>query len=224
MLNVNNYEYFEEVKQTLFKYLDNSKDIDLVQSKKLNIALVEKNQYLEKNQFDKIYALLPAYQSVLNFYTKRQDIQLSMWYDMAMIYFYNDKFEDCLHFVSLILNHKALHTMIDLESYCLLLKMFVFIEINQTHHFDNNIENLRRKLYRDDKMFKAENAILKMLVDYSVANSATNKIQILEQHQQNIGTILQDKLEQNINNYFPVQLWLNAKLEHKTIYQKFNQI
>jgi len=223
MLNVNNYEYFDEVKQTLFQYLDNSKDIDLVQSKKLNIALVEKNQYLEKNQFDKIYALLPAYHNVINFYTKRQDIQLSMWYDMAMIYFYNDKFEDCLHFVSLILNHKALHTMIDLESYCLLLKMFVFIEINQTHHFDNNIENLRRKLYRDDKMFKAENAILKMLVDYSVANSATNKIQVLEQHQQNIATILQDTLEQNINNYFPIQLWLNAKLEHKTIYQKFNQ-
>jgi hypothetical protein len=49
MLNVNNYEYFDEVKQTLFQYLENSKDIDLVQSKKLNIALVEKNQYLEKN-------------------------------------------------------------------------------------------------------------------------------------------------------------------------------
>ncbi|HUM50554.1 MAG TPA: hypothetical protein PK431_02025, partial [Chitinophagales bacterium] len=48
MLNVNNYEYFDEVKQTLFQYLENSKDIDLVQSKKLNIALVEKNQYLEK--------------------------------------------------------------------------------------------------------------------------------------------------------------------------------
>ena len=113
--------------------------------------------------------------------------------------------------------------MIDLESYCLLLKMFVFIEINQTHHFDNNIENLRRKLYRDDKMVKAENAMLKMLVDYSVGNSAANKIQLLEQHQQNIATILLDTLEQNINNYFPIQLWLKAKLEHKTIYQKFNQ-
>ncbi len=223
MLNVNNYEYFDEVKQSLFQYLENSKDIDLVQSKKLNIALVEKNQYLEKQQFDKIYGLLPTYMNVIDFYTKRQDIQLSMLYDIAMIYFYNDKFDECLNFVSQVLNHKALHTMIDLESYCLLLKLFVFIEINQTHHFDNNIENLRRKLYRDDKMFKAENAILKMLVEYSIANSLANKIKILTEYKIKIETVLQDKLEQNIINYFPIILWLEAKLDHKTIYQKFNQ-
>lgn len=223
MLNANNYKYFDEVKNNLLHFLSDSKDVDLVQSKKLNIALVEKNKHLEKNEFDKIYTLLPTYLKVLNFYNKRQDIQLSMLYDMAIIYFYNDKFEDCLNYIAQVLNHKSLHTMIDLESYSLLLKMFVFIEINQTHHFDNNIENLRRKLYRDDKMFKAENAILKMLVEYNAANSTSNKIKILTTHKQYIETILQDKLEQNIINYFPIHLWLDAKLEQKTIYQKFNQ-
>ena len=222
MLNVSNYEYFDEVKNTLLQYLENSKDIDLVQSKKLNLALVEKNQYLKQNRFDKIYSLLPTYCNVLDFYNKRQDIQLSMLYDMAMIYFYNDEFETCLEFISKVLNHKALHTMKDLESYSLLLKMFVFVELNQIHHFDTNIENLRRKLYRDDKMFKAENSILKMLTDYSLANSNANKVYILTEHKKTIETILQDKLEQNIINYFPIHLWLEAKLEHKTIYQKFN--
>lgn len=222
MLNLGNYEYFEEVKNTLWQYLDNSKDIDLVQSKKLNLALVEKNQYLKQNRFDKIYELLPTYMNVLDFYTKRQDIELSMMYDMAIIYFYNDRFEECLEFISKVLNHKALHTMIDLESYSLLLRLFVFIEMNQVHHLDTNIENLRRKLYRDDKMFKAENAILKMLSEYSVANSNANKVSILTEHKKNIETILHDKLEQNIINYFPIHLWLEAKLEHKTIYQQFN--
>jgi hypothetical protein len=222
MLNVSNYEYFDEVKNTLLQYLENSKDIDLVQSKKLNLALVEKNQYLKQNRFDKIYSLLPTYCNVLDFYNKRQDIQLSMLYDMAMIYFYNDEFETCLEFISKVLNHKALHTMKDLESYSLLLKMVVFVELNQIHHFDTNIENLRRKLYRDDKMFKAENAILKMLTDYSLANSNANKVNILTEHKKTIEPILQDKLEQNIINYFPIHLWLEAKLEHKTIYQKFN--
>jgi hypothetical protein len=222
MLNVSNYEYFDEVKNTLLQYLENSKDIDLVQSKKLNLALVEKNQYLKQNRFDKIYSLLPTYCNVLDFYNKRQDIQLSMLYDMAMIYFYNDQFETCLDFISKVLNHKALHTMKDLESYSLLLKMVVFVELNQIHHFDTNIENLRRKLYRDDKMFKAENAILKMLTDYSLANSNANKVNILTEHKKTIELILQDKLEQNIINYFPIHLWLESKLEHKTIYQKFN--
>ena len=222
MLNVSNYEYFDEVKNTLLQYLENSKDIDLVQSKKLNLALVEKNQYLKQNRFDKIYELLPTYGNVLDFYNKRQDIQLSMLYDMAMIYFYNDQFETCLDFISKVLNHKALHTMKDLESYSLLLKMVEFVELNQIHHFDTNIENLRRKLYRDDKMFKAENAILKMLTDYSLANSNAKKVNILTEHKKTIETILQDKLEQNIINYFPIHLWLEAKLEHKTIYQKFN--
>ena len=119
---------------------------------------------------------------MLDFYNKRQDIQLSMLYDMAMIYFYNDQFEACLEFISKVLNHKALHTMKDLESYSLLLKMFVFVELNQIHHFYTNIENLRRKLYRDDKMYKAENAILKMLVDYSLANNNANKVSILTEH------------------------------------------
>ncbi|MBP8192834.1 MAG: hypothetical protein KAX69_04455, partial [Chitinophagales bacterium] len=215
-------EYFDEVKNTLLQYLENSKDIDLVQSKKLNLALVEKNQYLKQNCFDKIYELLPAYMNVMDFYTKRQDIQLSMLYDIAIIYFYNDQFEECLEFISKVLNHKALHTMIDLESYCLLLRLFVFIEMNQVHHFDTNIENLRRKLYRDDKMFKSENAILKMLAEYSLANSNAKKVDILTEHKKNIETILQDKLEQNIINYFPIHLWLESKLEHKTIYQKFN--
>jgi len=127
-----------------------------------------------------------------------------------------------LEFISKVLNHKALHTMIDLESYCLLLRLFVFIEMNQVHHFDTNIENLRRKLYRDDKMFKSENAILKMLAEYSLANSNAKKVDILTEHKKNIETILQDKLEQNIINYFPIHLWLEAKREHKTIYQKFN--
>lgn len=223
MLNVSNYEYFEEVKSILCQYLDNSKDTDLVQSKKLNLALVEKNQYLKQNCFDKIYELLPTYRNVLDFYTKRQDIQLSMLYDMAMIYFYNDEWEDCLEYISKVLNHKSLHTMIDLESYSLLLRLFVFVEKNQVHHFDTNIENLRRKLYRDDKMFKAENAILKMLADYSLADSKASKVSILTIHKKNIEAILQDTLEQNIINYFPIHLWLEAKLEHKTIYQKFNR-
>ena len=127
-MNIGGFEkYIKLRQQSLFQYLENSKDIDLVQSKKLNIALVEKNQYLEKQQFDKIYGLLPTYMNVIDFYTKRQDIHLSMLYDIAMIYFYNDKFDECLNFVSQVLNHKALHTMIDLESYCLLLKLFVFI-------------------------------------------------------------------------------------------------
>ena len=71
-------------------------------------------------------------------------------------------------------------------------------------------------------MFKAENSILKMLTDYSLANSNANKVYILTEHKKTIETILQDKLEQNIINYFPIHLWLEAKLEHKTIYLKFN--
>jgi hypothetical protein len=64
MLNVSNYEYFDEVKNTLLQYLENSKDIDLVQSKKLNLALVEKNQYLKQNRFDKIYVAANLQQCV----------------------------------------------------------------------------------------------------------------------------------------------------------------
>lgn len=223
MLNVNNYDFFEEVKSMLLLYLENSKDIDLVQSKKLNLALVEKNQYLTQNRFDKIHELLPIYLNVIDFYIKRPDIQLSMLYDMAMICFYNDQYENCLEYISKVLNHKALHTMIDLESYSLLLRLFVFVELNQTHHFDTNIENLRRKLYRDDKMYKTENAILKMLNEFSIANNTANKTKIITAHKKNIETILQDKLEQNIINYFPIHLWLEAKSEAKTIYQKFNK-
>lgn len=222
MLNVNNFEFFEEVKSMLLMYLEKSKDTELVQSKMLNIAVVEKNQNVKQNRFENIYPLLPSYLNAIKFYTKRQDIQLSLLYDVTMIYFYNDKFEDCLVYISRVLNHKFLHTLKDLESYSLLLRLFVFIELKQTNHFDTNIENLRRKLYRDDKMFKTENAILKMLNEISLSNNKTTNIKVIATHKKNIETILQDPLEQNIINYFPIQLWLEAKMENKTIFQKFN--
>jgi hypothetical protein len=72
-------------------------------------------------------------------------------------------------------------------------------------------------------MYKTENAILKMLNEFSIENNTANKTKIIAAHKKNIETILQDKLEQNIINYFPIHLWLEAKSEAKTIYQKFNK-
>ncbi len=218
MINVNNYTDADEVIAKLEHELDANQDIVLKQTKRLNIIYAERAKSMHEKEFPRLLDSTELLDSAIQFYNKRKDIALSLIYDRALAYFYNDKFDDALHAINLLLNNEDLYSFKDLESYAHIIRLLCFIEQDRIFVFDNLFENLKKKLYRDKKLFKMENCILKMLETYSATSEDKLRHQILLHYKKEIEHLSSNPMEQNMLHYFNIQWWIEAKLHKKTIF------
>lgn len=121
------------------------------------------------------------------------------------------------------MNDKYLKHSKDLESYGFIIKQIILIELNTSLVNENEYYNIKKKLYRDNKLYKLENKILDMLDKYALAQTTKEKSNIIKSYQSEILKMLEEPLQKNFLKYFQIDWWLTAKLNNKTIYQYFNK-
>src|SRR6185437_3506630 len=98
MQNVDRYEKFEEVKQLLLDEFARCDDEELINAKKLNLLYAEKNISFKKDNYQNAIPLIPEMLNAIPYFRKRRDIELTILYDIAMIYFYNHDFLNALDY------------------------------------------------------------------------------------------------------------------------------
>lgn len=215
MQNVDNYELLDEVKSKLLTEFETCKDKDLVNAKKLNLIYAEKNKFSKNGDYAKSVELIPEMLQALSYYKKRKDIELTVIYDIAMIYFYNQDFVKSLEYINQLLNHEHLYTFKDLESYSHLVRIFIMLEMNKTKKMDSLLENTKKKLSRDGKLFGMENLLFRLLNDLLIAETPKEKRKIILKYQPKIEKILENPMEQKALKYFNIQHWMQVKLAEK---------
>ncbi|MDB5228330.1 MAG: hypothetical protein JWN78_2523 [Bacteroidota bacterium] len=212
MQNVDRYEKFEQVKTLLLDEFSRCDDEDLINAKKLNLLYAEKNISFKKDNYKQAISLVPEMLNALPYFRKRKDIELTILYDIALIYFYNHEFLQALDYINRVINDEELYARKDLESYAYLIRIFIILELNKPDKFDNLLENTKKKLSREGKLFGMENVIFRLLNELLVMSSQKEKIKIITKYQPQIEKILENPLEKNALNYFNIQWWMNAKL------------
>ena len=80
---------------------------------------------------------------------------------------------------------------------------------------DSLLENTKKKLSRDGKLFGMENALFRLLNDLCITESENEKRKIILKHQPKIEKILENPMERKALNYFNIQHWMQVKLPKK---------
>lgn len=212
MQNVDNYELLDEVKARLLSEFETCKDNELVNAKKLNLIYAEKNKFSKSGDYASSVKLIPEMLQALSYYKKRKDIELTVIYDIALIYFNNQDYVSSLEYINQLLNHEHLCSFKDLESYAYLVRIFILLEMNKTKKLDNILENTKKKLSRDGKLFGMENAIFRLLNDLIITDSVKERKKIILTYQTKIEKILENPLERKALKYFDILRWMQKKL------------
>jgi hypothetical protein len=122
-----------------------------------------------------------------------------------------------------LLNHEELNSFKDLESYAHIIRLLCFIELNKKFVSDNLFDNLKKKLYRDKKLFKMENCMLRFIEEYTNSTESKQKLSVLLQYKTEIEQLVQNPLEQNMLHYFNILWWMEAKINQKTMLTYFTK-
>ncbi len=215
MQNVDNYDLFEQVKVLLLAEFENCNDAELVNAKKLNLIYAEKNMFSKSGDHARSVELIPDMINALPYFKRRKDVGLTIIYDIAMIYFFNNEFLKALEFINQLINDEDLYAKKDLESYAYLVRIFIILELNKPNKFDNLLDNTKKKLSRDGKLFGMENLLFRLLNDLLVAESAKEKRKIISRYQPKVDKLLADPMESKALKYFNIQLWIQLKLDEK---------
>lgn len=224
MQNIGDFTYMEEAKQNMLKILNEIQDKEFIQAKKFDIIYVDRNLWIDNHQFHKLKSILPEMlHTYEHYYKHRKDTRIAICNDIALTYFYIDDFTSALDYINQLLNDDYIKHSKDLESYAHLIRVLLFIELNTDILNYNTIENLRKKLYRDDKLYTAEKYILKILEDYCGVPDKKQKITILKESKLKLKELLDINYNINLLKYIPIDLWIEAKIHGKTIYQHFNK-
>ena len=223
MINVNQYENANDVIQKLESALKNYPDKDFVQLKRLNILYIERARSMHEKDFPRMLQNIEFMENAIGYFKIRKDIAISLQYDIILAYFYNDKFADALMHANTLLNHEELNSFKDLESYAHIIRLLCFIELNKKFVSDNLFDNLKKKLYRDKKLFKMENCMLRFLEEYANSTESKQKLAVLIQYKKEIEQLVQNPLEQNMLHYFNILWWMEAKINQKTMLSYFTK-
>ncbi|MBK7638634.1 MAG: hypothetical protein IPJ22_00850 [Bacteroidetes bacterium] len=170
MLNPKRYERFEEIKLLLEIALKKYKNNDLCEAKRNHIHLAEWHLSLEAYQFDRALKVMEEMNAQMENTYKRNNISnyISMVYQLAISYFYCDKFDDAQDTFNIILQHPDVEKNNVLYSYSTLMLMFIAIEKNNMSMVDKNIDNIKKMIYRYEHLQNAEKKYIQLIKIYAL--------------------------------------------------------
>lgn len=219
MLNPKRYERFEEIKLLLEIALKKYKNNDLCEAKRNHIHLAEWHLSLEAYQFDRALKVMEEMNAQMENTYKRNNISnyISMVYQLAISYFYCDKFDDAQDTFNFILQHPEVEKNNVLYSYSTLMLMFIAIEKNNMSMVDKNIDNIKKMIYRYEHLQNAEKKYIQLIKIYALELDKTKRKKALEK----IAT--EFDANEKILDYFNILWWIDAKLNGKTIHSNINK-
>ncbi len=187
----------------------------------LNTYSIELSIYISTGEFDNGFLLADEIEKGLNKYSK-ESISMSeiiLYFNAAYACFGNEQYVKALIWINKILN-LDLSMRTDVYSLAHILNLILHYELSNLDLLEYAIKNTYRYLYKREKLYKTEAAILKFLKKLT---TVTNERMLLEE----MGTLhaallklLNDPYEKIALDYFDIISWLESKIRKK----KFSQI
>ncbi len=194
---------------------ENDLSIDLL----IRAFFIEVQIYKETLQLDAANELIPKVENYLDNHENSVKImyRTGLWYEMAVIRMYQERYKDSLYYIELIFNYsKAILNFTDVRIMSHLLQLVILVELDKYKQLDKYINQV--KTFIKDKKIKSRYEILMIdLFERIVQENpqkGTDLYPIYKEYLQLFSTITSFIDE---DNYFDVISWLEAKLSQKKI-------
>lgn len=213
--------YYSEALETIKKMRMVESTSDALNSKIFFTSYdTEVNVYLRTGEFKKGIGIVPDIEAGLKSFRNKinQEALITLYFNLAYLYFGAGKFEKSLEWVNKILNDKDISLRKDVKGFARILNLLIHLELGNYELIDSEIKSTKRFLENNDLFTKTENLLLNTLRNY-INEEESKRDELLE--------ILLHKLSKEDNNdqqqdYFDFKAWLKAKIDKQTMNEVFS--
>lgn len=207
-------EYYTEALETINKMRTVESTSDALNSRIFFTSYdTEVNVYLRSGEFKKGIGVIPEIESGLKTFRNKinQEALITLFFNLAYLYFGAGKFDKALEWVNKILNDKDISLRRDVKGYARILNLLIHLELGNFDLIDSEIKSTKRFLENNDLYTQTETLLLNMLRTY-INEEESNRDELLE--------MLLHKLSKADNknqgqDYFDFKAWLKGKIYNK---------
>ena len=204
--------YYKEALQTIKKMrLVDSTSEALITRIFVTSYDTELNVYLKSGDFDKGVSIIPEIESGLKRYKNKinQESEMSMYYNIAYIFFGEQYFDKALEWINKILNKKDLSLRSDIKCYSRILNVLIHLELENFDLVETEIKSTKRFLEHNNFYNPTEKLLLDTLRIY-INEKDSGKSELIEEFEYKLNKLSKDNSE---SEYFDFKSWARAKVK-----------
>lgn len=141
-----------------------------------------------------------------------------LFLNLAKINIYIGNYEQALYWNNLILNEKSENKRDDFNVLAWIFNLIIHFELGNKELIPSLIKSTYNFLEKRNRLYKVENIILEFLKDKALkATTRKELIELFKKLKTDFEAVVQDPYEAKAFEYFDFILWLQSKIENKTV-------
>lgn len=147
----------------------------------------------------------------------RRPFNMSICYFISYIYLINGSYKKSLFWLNRIINAPEDESMF-FRVPALIFSMVVHYELDNREFLDYNVRSVYRYLYRRNRLYKLESAVLDFIrLSMPKVNNRNEMIEAFKALRDKLAPLAEDKFEKNALAYFDFVAWLDSKIEDRPL-------
>ena len=184
----------------------------------------ELNLFHKMGDFTSALKLIPEIDKAFLPYRDKisKEQELYLLYNKAYSYFGVGEYKKSLSFLIEVLNDNEQNLRQDIYSFSRILNLIIHFELENYDYLEYIIKSTNRYLSKYEKDYKIEDIIIKYIRKLSKAGTSISQLEVFENMNVEIKTLLKEHQEQIILEYFNISAWINSKINKTTFLKGFN--
>ncbi|MGL2986062.1 hypothetical protein ACSVH5_00555 [Flavobacterium sp. RSSA_27] len=176
------------------------------------------NYHILEGTFIESEYLIPEILSKLKIHNDHLDEHHEMlfYYKIASIYFGNEKYAECIHYLEKIINNKNLSMREDLMCFSRLLCLIAHYESGKDFHMENQIKNTYKFLIKMNELHEVQKEIIRFMKNLNNIFPSDIKKEFVKMKER-FEILEQNTYEKRAFLYLDIISWLESKIENRKI-------
>ncbi|MDQ3019271.1 MAG: hypothetical protein M3R36_01680 [Bacteroidota bacterium] len=173
-------------------------------------------RFIQTGDFKEGIKLIPDIEKTIDEIEERKKmLRYKFSYSIAYLYFGAGKYEKTIEWLNKIFNENTTDMRQDILSFAHILNLISHFELDNREYLFYTIKNTFRFLYKRNKLYKVENAVMNFLRKTPNIISAKELIPHFAELKDNLIKITEDPYEMIAMDYFDFISWLESKIKGK---------
>lgn len=151
-------------------------------------------------------------------------VELGIFHLLAYFHFQDGNPSEALNWINLILNEPKTELRTDIQCMARIMNLIIHYELGNKDFVEYNLKSTARFLTNRGRMFSFERLILKYLRQLILSTPGSSDVALLSRFRAEMDEVLDDPAEKKGLNLLDIVVWVESKLENRTMFQYQNAL
>lgn len=178
--------------------------------------------YNKQGMFHKTLEFVEKSQEQFYFFAEKlsKEHRIIYIYHKAYAHFGCGEFKASMRVLNELINDNETMLRQDYYSFARVLNMFIHYELENQSLLNYHINSTKRHLSKSDRNYLIESYLLESIQKLNKADSKKAKAELFQSMRADFDTMMTNHREKVVLDYFDLGLWLNSKIEDKSMAQR----